>query len=74
MLIHASRSPAEAEAIAAEFSGHSLRAGYVTTAASVDTPVYRIQHHTRHKWAEMVARYGREADKWARSGLREIGL
>jgi hypothetical protein len=34
--------------------GHSLRASYATSAATVDTPSYRIQQHTRHKLPEMV--------------------
>ena len=32
-------------------------------------PAYRIQSHTRHKSAEVVAGYIREADKWTKSGL-----
>jgi integrase len=65
-------SSAEADALAARFSGHSLRAGYATAAAGADMPQYRIQQHTRHKTAEMVARYVREADKWTRSGLKGV--
>ncbi|MEQ1711886.1 MAG: site-specific integrase [Hyphomicrobium sp.] len=74
---HASASgstPAEAADLAAQFSGHSLRAGYATAAASKDVPTYRIQQHTRHKTAEMVARYVREADKWGKSGLKGVGF
>jgi integrase len=65
-------SSAEADALAARFSGHSLRAGYATAAAGADMPQYRIQQHTRHKTAEMVSRYVREADKWTRSGLKGV--
>jgi hypothetical protein len=32
-------------------------------------PAYRIQSHTRHKSAQVVAGYIREADKWTKSGL-----
>ena len=53
-------------------SGHSMRAGYATAAAAADVPSYRIQQHTRHKSAEMVARYVREADKWSKSGLKGV--
>ena len=67
-------TPAEAADLAAQFSGHSLRAGYATSAASKDVPTYRIQQHTRHKTAEMVARYVREADKWGKSGLKGVGF
>ena len=50
-------------------SGHSLRAGYAAAVANV--PGYRIQQYTRHKLAEMVARYVREADKWTKNGLKK---
>jgi hypothetical protein len=55
-------------------SGHSLRAGYATSAAARNMPAYRIQSHTRHKSAEMVAGYIREADKWSKSGLDGVGF
>jgi integrase len=73
-LLASGRDKDEAEAIAAAVSGHSMRAGYATAAAAVDVPSYRIQQHTRHKSAEMVARYVREADKWTKSGLRGVGF
>jgi hypothetical protein len=44
-----------------------MRAGYATAAADVSS--YRIQQHTRHKSAEMVSLYVREADKWTKSGV-----
>ena len=34
---------------------------------------YRIQSHTRHKSAQVVAGYIREADKWTKSGLDGVG-
>ena len=37
-------------------------------------PAYRIQSHTRHKSAEVVAGYIREADKWTKSGLDGVGF
>jgi integrase len=55
-------------------SGHSLRAGYAISAAARNMPAYRIQSHTRHKSAEMVTRYIREADKWTKSGLDGVGF
>jgi integrase len=68
------KSEDEAEAIAEHMSGHSMRAGYATAAAAQNMPGYRIQQHTRHKSAEMVARYIREADKWTKSGLKGVGF
>ena len=55
-------------------SGHSRRAGYATSAAARDMPGYRFQQHTRHKSAQMVAGYIREADKWTKSGLKGVGF
>jgi integrase len=72
--VAAGKSEAEADALVESFSGHSLRAGYATAAASADVPAYRIQQHTRHKTAEMVTRYIREADKWTKSGLKGVGF
>jgi integrase len=72
--ISSGKTGAEAEAIAEQMSGHSMRAGYATAAAAADVPGYRIQQHTRHKSAEMVARYVREADKWTKSELKGVGF
>jgi integrase len=68
------RSETEAKELVALVSGHSLRAGYATSAAARDMPGYRIQQHTRHKSAQMVAGYIREADKWTKSGLKGVGF
>ena len=57
------RSEAEAEELVELISGHSLRAGYATSAAARNMPAYRIQSHTRHKSAQMVTGYIREADE-----------
>jgi integrase len=62
----------EAAALVRRFSGHSLRAGFVTSAAAVDVPPLRIAQHTRHKSLEMVNRYVRESDKYTRSALKGI--
>ena len=67
------RIVAEAEELVDLISGHSLRAGYATSAAA-RMPAYRIQSHTRHKSAEVVAGYIREADKWTKSGLDGVGF
>jgi integrase len=67
-------SKADAAKLVARISGHSLRAGYATAAAAEDVPSYRIQQHTRHKSAEMVNRYIREADKWTNGGLKGVGF
>jgi integrase len=68
------RTETEADEFVALISGHSLRAGYATSAAARDMPGYRIQQHTRHKSAQMVAGYIREADQWTKSGLKGVGF
>jgi hypothetical protein len=68
------RSEAEADELVEPISGHSLRAGYATSAAARNMPAYRIQSHTRHKSAEVLAGYIREADKWTKSGLDGVGF
>jgi integrase len=47
----------------AEFSGHSLRAGYVTTAAIVGLQPYQIREQTGHKSDATLARYIRPVEK-----------
>lgn len=45
-----------------QFSGHSLRRGYATTAATVGASTFDIMHQTRHKSEKMVHRYIQEAE------------
>jgi len=42
------------------YSGHSLRAGFVTSAAKVETPEHLIQCHTRHRSTKVLRDYIRE--------------
>jgi hypothetical protein len=56
------------------FSGHSLRAGYATSAAAKDVPSYRIRKHTRHKSPAVVEGYIRAAEQWTKGGLKGIGF
>ena len=46
----------------AEYSGHSLRAGFVTSAAVHRASLDKIMDVTRHRSADMVLRYIRRAD------------
>jgi integrase len=68
------KTKAEADELVTRFSGHSMRAGYVTSGAAMDIPSYRLQQHARHKSSAMVAVYVREAEKWTKSGLKGIGF
>jgi site-specific recombinase XerD len=49
----------------AEFSGHSLRAGFVTSAAERGATADRIMDHTAHRSVAMVRTYTRRADAFA---------
>ena len=46
----------------ADYSGHSLRAGFVTSAAAHSARLDKIMEVTRHSNADMVLRYIRQAD------------
>ena len=67
------KSPVEAEALAAGFSGHSMRAGYATTAGELDEAGYRIQHRMRHKSMDTTSGYIRSGEQWTKSGLGKVG-
>jgi integrase len=60
----------EADALRARFSGHSLRVGFVTSAAVRDVPALRIADHSRHKSLDMVHRYVRFAERYNKSALK----
>jgi integrase len=45
-----------------DFSGHSLRAGFVTSAARHGASVFRIREVSRHKDLDVLADYVREAE------------
>lgn len=51
----------EAGMAAADFSGHSLRSGLVTSAAQAGIGVHKIMAQTGHRSVEMVNRYIRDA-------------
>jgi integrase len=57
-----------------QFSGHSMRVGFVTSAAERDVPTHRIQEQTRHKSGEMVSIYIRSVDRFKNSGLKGVGF
>jgi integrase len=66
------KSKAEAEQLASLFSGHSMRAGFATTAA--DLPLAQLAKHTRHRSLEVLIGYIREAEAWNRSALKTVGF
>ena len=56
------------------YSGHSLRAGFATTAARAGKPDRAIQKQTRHKSAAMLAEYVREGRLFDENASEGIGL
>jgi hypothetical protein len=64
----------EAETIVEAFSGHSMRAGYATTAGAHDEPAYRIQQRMRHKARTRTTGYIRGGEQWTKSGLKGFGF
>ncbi len=56
------------------FSGHSLRAGFVTSAARDGEQERTIMRTTGHKSIEMVLRYVREANAFAENAFNSLGL
>lgn len=52
-----------------EFGAHSLRAGFVTSAALHGIPLWRIKRHTRHSRETMVETYVRDEEGSARMRL-----
>lgn len=65
---------ANARETAKRHGGHSLRAGFVTTAAEKGLPTYKIQEQSRHASADMVKRYIRDANAWNDNALKKIGF
>jgi site-specific recombinase XerD len=56
------------------YSGHSLRAGFVTSAARAGEPERRIMRQTGHKSFEMVMRYVRNANAFQDNSALALGL
>jgi site-specific recombinase XerD len=54
---------------ATKLAGHSLRAGYATSAAQAGKPIFAIQQQTGHKSVAMVSRYVRAVDLFKDVGV-----
>jgi integrase len=55
------------------YSGHSLRAGYVTSAVEANAPLLKIAEQTRHCSLDMIRIYSRRVDLFRdHSGLRSF--
>lgn len=64
----------ETEEGAKPYSGHSLRRGFMTTAAEAGVPPLEIQRQSRHKSLAMVAAYTDEANLIQQSITSMLGL
>lgn len=57
---------------AARFSGHSLRAGFITEADAKGASLSSIMRHARHKKPETTLRYTRPTDLWRNNATASI--
>ena len=48
----------------AAFSGHSLRAGFLTEAGRQNANLFKMKEHSRHALLEMVADYVRDHERF----------
>ena len=63
---------AEADVMAQKFAGHSLRAGFATSAAAANVTGERMAKHVGWKSAQMATRYVRDAELFKNNPLRAI--
>lgn len=59
---------------ATEFAGHSLRSGFITTAAKHSVPEHIIMKHSRHKTAQMIQVYTRDSSLVKDNATSMVGL
>jgi integrase len=59
---------------AAQFAGHSLRAGHATAAAAAGAIERSIMQQTGHRSVEMVRRYIRDGSLWRENSGGKLGL
>lgn len=60
--------------MAIELSGHSLRAGFATTAAMAGVQEYAIMKQTGHKRSDTLKKYIRSRDLWKDNAASRVGL
>ncbi len=56
------------------FSGHSLRSGFATTAAIAGVPEHMIMRQTGHKKSDTIKKYIRIGNIWKENAAAKIGL
>lgn len=80
--VRAARDAARAEGNAvladsldpARYAGHSLRAGFIVSAAAAGVPDRDIMRHTRHKRADTLLKYVQHAALFRRNAAAQVGL
>jgi integrase len=55
-------------------AGHSLRAGFVTSAARAKVPEREIMRHTGHKHPSTLRHYIRQGEMFESSPVRDVDL
>jgi integrase len=63
-----------AQAFAANFSGHSLRAGLATSAAAAGVPERAIMAQTGHKRTDTLRKYIRLGSLFRENAAAQVGL
>jgi site-specific recombinase XerC len=67
-------SEAEAHLEASGYSGHSLRAGFLSTAALKGAPEWMLRARGRHRSADVAAGYVRLREQWDNSAVKGVGF
>jgi integrase len=65
---------AEIAARVASVAGHSLRSGFITSAAHAEVPVWEIMQHTGHSRPDTLRRYIRKGGLFQRNLITRVGL
>jgi integrase len=73
-IIHDRDATSRAGLDAANYSGHSLRAGHATSAAIAGTSERSIINQTGHRSVQMVRRYIRDGSLFWENSAGKIGL
>jgi integrase len=68
------RTAARAGLDPSRYAGHSLRAGFATSAAAAGASERSIMAQTGHKSLPMVRRYIREGSVWRENAAALVGL
>ena len=68
------KTASEKENHTPSYAGHSLRAGFCTTAAIAGVPEHLIMSQAGHKKSDTTKKYIRIANKWTENAAIKIGL